>query len=54
VLNNKQIKRFSSKEDFENATVGGSYFNVNEKGGTMHLKTNYLPTNKKQLVELQF
>jgi hypothetical protein len=42
VVNNNRIRRFSSKEDFENATVRGSYFKVNEKGGMVHLKTNYL------------
>jgi alpha-glucosidase len=54
LVNNKSIKRFSSKEAFEKATVPGFYFDENEKNGMVHAKTDYLTTNKTQMVELRF
>ncbi|MGH2648670.1 MAG: TIM-barrel domain-containing protein, partial [Ginsengibacter sp.] len=53
IINNKSIKHFSTKEAYENA-VTGYYYDVNEKRGTLHIKTNYLLTSAMQTIILRY
>lgn len=54
LINHKLIKRFSSKEDFEKASVPGYYFDANEKNGMVHVKTNYLATDQLTKVSIEY
>jgi alpha-glucosidase len=51
LINNKTIKYFLSKNAFEKGTTG-YYYDKNEKSGTLHIKTTYLPTSVMQLIKL--
>ncbi len=53
-INNKPIKKFTSKDAFEKADVPGFYFDANEKKGIVQVKTNYLATSKVQDVRLEY
>ena len=53
LINNKSIRHFSLKTDFEKASTG-YYYDAHERKGTLHIKTNYLNTSTMQNVFLRY
>jgi alpha-glucosidase len=51
VVNGKELKVYASLEQFNQAKTG-FYFNANDKKGTAGIKTNYLPTDKAQTIDV--
>jgi hypothetical protein len=51
MVNGKKIKKQKSEEAFENGDAGW-YYKPNLKKGTLLIKTDYLSTDKKSIVEI--
>ncbi len=54
LVNNKPVKKFTSRVAFEKAKEPGFYFDANEKNGILQVKTNYLSTSKVQKICLNY
>jgi len=52
LVNGKKIKKQKSEEAYENGGAGW-YYKPCYKNGTLFVKTNYLSTDKKSIVEIQ-
>jgi alpha-glucosidase (family GH31 glycosyl hydrolase) len=52
LLNGKKIKKQKSEEGFEKVGAGW-YYNPGHKNGTLFVKTEYLSTDQKSIVEIQ-
>jgi alpha-glucosidase (family GH31 glycosyl hydrolase) len=50
-INNRKIPSFADKRQFDQARTG-YFFDANEKGGIIHIKTPYLSTSKSQIISL--
>jgi len=50
-INNKKLKAFSKKQQFDKAKTG-YYFDTNDRTGVVHIKTDYLSTSENQEVHL--
>jgi len=50
-LNGAKLKRHTTKQQFEKA-INGYYFDNTDKTGTLHIKTNYLSTSLRQLINV--
>ena len=52
VVDGNNLKMYASLVDFNEAKTG-CYFDLNDKAGTVHIKTTYLKTDKDQLVRVE-
>jgi len=52
VVDGSNLKMYASLVDFNEAKTG-CYFDLNDKAGTVHIKTTYLKTDKDQLVRVE-
>ena len=50
-INGGSIKIYSSMQQFNNANTG-CYFDAGEKNGTVHIKTDWLKTDKEQVIKI--